>query len=283
MSEPTSETGAPETVEPTDEAAEMQSNVKVVSASKKRWTPPWKGIGAIVAALAIGFLVFSQIQLMAAIEDTEAQLAKAGAQIVALDSRVAGVSLSVDEVATDVQNLAAAQTSGGGSTPADIVDDGSLPQFVQGAADSAIGLTLGPITGTDGYTGETVTVDPADGNKRVWMVWAHWCPYCQEEMPTLSALYPTMAETYPGVELTTISTSIDPSRGNPLDEYLAAQQFEFPVIVDGDMSLAAQVGVSAFPFWVVTDGDGTVLVRVAGYMDEDRLAGLLSSVSEWEA
>nr|MDJ0792264.1 TlpA disulfide reductase family protein [Acidimicrobiia bacterium] len=131
--------------------------------------------------------------------------------------------------------------------------------------------------------GTEVTIDPADGQKRIWMVWAHWCPYCQDELPALAASYDDYAEQYPGISIATVTTSIDPTRGNPLDAYLEANQFPFPVLVDEDSSMAAQFGVSAFPFWVVTDGDGIVLLRSAGFLDEPQLASLIESLDAYEA
>jgi thioredoxin-related protein len=43
------------------------------------------------------------------------------------------------------------------------------------------------------------------------------------------------------------------------------------------------MGVNAFPFWLVTDGDGTVLFRSAGYLDNEQLIGLMGSLSEYSA
>jgi thiol-disulfide isomerase/thioredoxin len=126
-------------------------------------------------------------------------------------------------------------------------------------------------------------IDPADGTKRVWMVWAHWCPYCQEELPSLAAAYEDLAITFPGIDIATVTSSIDPSRGNPLESYLEQQQFPFPVIVDVDLSLAGQMGVGAYPFWVITDGDGTVLFRSAGLLEHTQLVSLMTSLSEYEA
>jgi len=62
---------------------------------------------------------------------------------------------------------------------------------------------------------------------------------------------------------------MDETRGNPLDPYLEGSQFPFAVIVDADLSLARQFGTSAFPYWVVTNGDGTVVFRVAGAIGTD--------------
>jgi hypothetical protein len=73
-------------------------------------------------------------------------------------------------------------------------------------------------------------------------------------------------------ELVTVSTSISPERGNP-----------FPVIVDPESALAVQMGVSAFPFWLVTDGDGEVLLRVTGLLHLDQVIGLFDQLENLEA
>ena len=138
-------------------------------------------------------------------------------------------------------------------------------------------MKLGEIQGVDAYTENVETYDPADGTKRVWMVWAHWCPFCQQELPELSDWYPTVEDQY-STELVTVTTSISPERGNPLEEYLDAEQFPFPVIVDPESALAVQMGVSAFPFWLVTDGDGEVLLRATGLLHIDQVINLFNQL-----
>jgi hypothetical protein len=54
-------------------------------------------------------------------------------------------------------------------------------------------------------------------------------------------------------------------------------------LVDLDARIAAQMGVSAFPFWIVTDGDGTVLFRTAGLLDIERVEALFSQLEQFEA
>ena len=81
----------------------------------------------------------------------------------------------------------------------------------------------------------------------------------------------------------TISTSISPERGNPLEAYLEEEQFPFPVIVDLDSSLAIQTGVSAFPFWMVTNGDGEVLLRATGLLHLDQVVSLFDQLESLES
>ena len=236
----------------------------------------------------MGFLVATQIYLVSAVSSTQEELDATRSELESTYDEVARLEDQVAAVGSVVDVLAAAQSTT--TQPSSTVDAplatapaGYLPRFDAGQPDAALGMRLGTVTGPDAYSGDQIAIDPGDGTKRVWMVWAHWCPYCQEELPALSAAYPALQADFPDIEIATITTSIDPSRGNPLEAYLESEQFPFPVVVDGDSALVGQMGVSAFPFWLVTDGDGTVLFRSAGYLDDDQLLNLMTSLSEYSA
>lgn len=231
------------------------------------------GIGAFVAIV----LIASQVYLVATVAKTQSDLSS-------LETQVASVDGAVEDLSVEI--VAAAQAPSQPSTvasPAPAVPEGFLPRYTRGAQDTALGLKLPTIEGTDAYSDAATSVDPTDGTKRVWMIWAHWCPFCQEELPGLSDWYPTMADKYPNSEFVTVTTSIDPSRGNPLPEYLASEQFPFAVMVDKDTKIAAQLGVSAFPFWVVTNGDGTVLYRTAGLIGLQAVDQLFTRLEQIDA
>lgn len=271
--------------EPETEAQPEPANPAPVAAASRPWWIP----ASILAAIAvIGFLIATQIYLVSTVRDTQEELDATRSELEDTHNEVANLESQVAAVGSVVDVLAAAQTTT--SQPSSTVEqppaappEGSLPRFEAGQADAALGLQLGMVAGPDAYTGDQLAIDPSDGTKRVWMVWAHWCPYCQEELPALKAAYPGLQTEFPDIEITTVTTSIDPTRGNPLDTYLDEEQFPFPVVVDADFAVAEQMGVNAFPFWVVTDGDGTVLFRSAGYLDNDQLLGLMSSLSEYSA
>ncbi len=178
------------------------------------------------------------------------------------------VDILGDQVAAlDGQIEAAVAASG--ASPAAIpaqAADGSLPPFTDSANDAAVmgQMTHATLNGTDYYTNSEYTWSPDDGKARVWLIWAHWCPYCQSELPDLDGWWTDNNARFPNVELVTISTAIDDSRSNPLIPYLDTEQFPFPVVVDESGALSDMFGTTAFPFWVVTDQTGTVVLRVAG-------------------
>ena len=247
----------------------------------------WPIAIALMGALVIGLVLATQVFLLSSLNDTKAEITSLQSQLGDVDDSVAALSDDVADVAESVEDTSTAPplASGGSSNvqpPAASLPAGFLPRFDRNTADSALGLELGQIEGIDGYTEQLVNVDPADGTRRIWMVWAHWCPFCQQEMPLLSDWYPTIEDRY-NTELVTVSTNIDPSRGNPLNEYLVAEQFPFQVVVDAESDLAVKMGVSAFPFWVITDGNGEVLLRTTGLLQIEQIENLFEQVENFGA
>jgi thiol-disulfide isomerase/thioredoxin len=242
---------------------------------------------ALVAAgiVLVTLFVASQVYLITSLNSTQTQIEGLDRQIVELDSSVAGVSEQVDGIAASAAEAAAtaeASSSASGATPAPALPAGFLPRFSNQGSDQAVGLKLTTVEGPDAYSDSTFSIDPADGTKRVWMIWAHWCPYCQQELPELNAWWPEAQGTFGDAELVTVTTSMDPSRGNPLEPYLESSQFVFPVVLDTDTAIAAQMGVNAFPFWLVTDGDGTVLFRTAGALHIDQVEQLFVQLEDFD-
>ncbi len=153
-----------------------------------------------------------------------------------------------------------------------------LPTYPSSGPDPAVGLTIPELSGDDYYTGEATTIGAAEGAATITMVWAHWCPYCQREVPMLQEVVTDGAlEPYDAVQLQTVTTFIDPDRPNPLIPYLDELALDYPVVVDTDGSIAAALGMSAVPAWIVTGPDGEVLGRFTGAIGRD---AFLSVVEE---
>ena len=240
----------------------------------------------LLIAIAVGVVAVFAMQVFTLISasQTDGQITTLEAQVDDMAFDVSEVRRSVTELDQKVDELAAqtpitAAASGASAAEAPDVPVGWLPSFEQGQPDAALGVTLGELSGPEYYSETDMTIDPADGTTRAWMVWAHWCPYCQQELPGLTEWYSANAENYPNVELLSVTTSIDPARGNPLEPYLDDLQLSFPAIVDADLSLAEQFGASAFPFWVFTAPDGTTLLRVAGLLEVEQVAEIFDQLN----
>lgn len=222
------------------------------------------GVMAIVLAAVSAFTLWQVLELRSDLDEQRSLLAFELRRSVdeAADRVVDGVGREVESSLAAVIGRASGGSGDGGAS-----------------ATLQRGDTVAPITGTDWSSGEVITVDFADGTPRLVMVWAHWCPYCRQELPGLAELAAT-GGIPEGVELVTITTSIDPARGYPLDDYLAELQPGFPVIVDADGRLAASLRTTAFPYWVIVAGDGTVLGSATGALPEGDPKRILDQLAE---
>ncbi len=230
----------------------------------------------LVIMMLIGVLVLQFIQLRRS-TDLTSEVAALTEDVTDLKPLRRDVDIIGDQMASLDDQIAAAVEAAGASpvaisgptetdTAALQVDTGNLPIFENSGNDPAVlsQMTLATITGPEYYSGAEATYAPEDGKARVWLIWAHWCPYCQAELPEVETWWPENASRFPNVELVTVTSAIDGSRSNPLTPYLDTEQFSFPVIVDDTGAISQRFGTAAFPFWVVTDADGTVVLRVAG-------------------
>jgi cytochrome c biogenesis protein CcmG, thiol:disulfide interchange protein DsbE len=175
-----------------------------------------------------------------------------------------------------------AATGGGNADPATTgtvaVSGNPLPQFTDTSDDPAVGMTLPTLEGND-QSGAPMTIG-ADGRPTMMMFVAHWCPHCQREVPVVQQ-WVDDGRLPEGVDLVSVSTAIDPNRPNyPPDAWLADEGWTAPVLVDADSSAAQAVGLSAYPFFVAIDGDGTVVLRATGELATDQLDAIASTLAQ---
>ena len=175
-----------------------------------------------------------------------------------------------------------AATDGGNADPATTgtvtVSGNPLPQFTDTAGDPAVGMTLPTLEGHD-QSGAPMTIG-ADGRPTMIMFVAHWCPHCQREVPVVQQ-WVDDGRLPEGVDLVSVSTAIDPNRPNyPPDAWLADEGWTAPVLVDADNSAAQAVGLSAYPFFVAIDGNGTVVLRTTGELTTDQLDAIASTLAQ---
>lgn len=158
--------------------------------------------------------------------------------------------------------------TGGLTEPARVataVSGNPLPALTDPASDPAIGQPIPELTGID-LSGEPISIGPSDGPMAI-VLFAHWCGVCQAEVPILVD-YLSSTGMPEGVELVTISTSIDAARPNyPPSTWLEREGWTAPTMVDDANSGALRaLGISAFPGFVFVDADGRVVQRTTGQL-----------------
>jgi thiol-disulfide isomerase/thioredoxin len=149
----------------------------------------------------------------------------------------------------------------------------ALPRQPSTGTDPAVGLTVPALSGP-GPSGEEVSVD-ADGQPRLLVVMAHWCPHCQAALPRLVSLVDQDGYV-DGVEVVVIASSTTSARSNyPPEAWLQREEWPGRAILDGEnSSLATALGLTAFPTWIAVDEGGRVVARDIGEIDSDGITAL---------
>ncbi len=248
---------------------------QVSAASRPPSTLRWIAVG-------VGVLLLVQIALLATLVNTNSEVAALRDDVDALSSAAA----ATPPLAAEAVPPLGSDDGASSAAPEDDVaagPSGDLPRFLGGGPDVALGRTLGQLAGLEYYSGQDTVVDPSDGVARAYMVWAHWCPFCQQELPLMSEWHAANAADLANFELVSVTTAMNDSGGNPLVPYLDASAFPFPVLVDATGALSQQLGANAYPFWVFTAPDGTVVGRAAGLIELDDLEAVFAELNGLEA
>lgn len=153
-----------------------------------------------------------------------------------------------------------------------------LPRFDTVNNDGAIGLAAPEVVGAD-FDSTPVSITN-DGRPKMIMFVAHWCPHCQAEVPVVEAWIDD-GGLPPEVDLYTVATSIQPNRTNyPTSKWLERETWSSPVVVDdASSSVGGAFGLSAFPYWVLVDGNGLVTFRVTGEIGTDAINTLAQDLA----
>lgn len=183
-----------------------------------------------------------------------------------------------DTEATDIEGeaIAAAVSVEGEALPAfESVSDPS--------ADPAVGMPAPALEGT-GLDGEPLTIEPDDGTPRALVFLAHWCDVCQEQLSVLQQAV-AEGELRDDVRLVAISTGARQGEANyPPGPWFREQGWQVPTLVDSeDRNAAAIYGLRAYPYWVFTTGQGTVVGRLDELLTVDGLGQLMEELATREA
>lgn len=173
--------------------------------------------------------------------------------------------------------------SGGTVVPSGDLDFGTvavsgtdLPPAAQGAADSAIGMTMPTVTGEQ-FDGSSIVIGPSR-TPAIVMSLAHWCPNCQAEVPVIQDWLDENGMPS-DVDLLTVATSSDSTRPNfGPGQWLRREGWSVPTLVDDENNTAAQAfGVTGFPSFLVVDADGKVVQRSSGQLTAAQFEQLLDA------
>ncbi|MCB2184641.1 MAG: TlpA family protein disulfide reductase [Desulfobulbaceae bacterium] len=89
--------------------------------------------------------------------------------------------------------------------------------------------------------------------------WATWCPPCQEEIPSMQALYEGMADA--PFQMLSILNNDRPDYARMLADKIG---FTFPILMDPESTAAAQYGLTGVPETFIIDTQGVLREKFIG-------------------
>lgn len=155
------------------------------------------------------------------------------------------------------------------------VEGEPLPTVDLSGGDPAVGLQAPTVTGSDASGGEH-TIGP-DGNPKIVVFLAHWCPHCQREVPLIQS-WVDSGGLPDGVDMystTVLTNRLRDSSTWPPHQWLASEGWTIPVLrdsQDGDVALA--YGLTGTPMYLVLDGENNNLGRISGEIGVEGLNAL---------
>jgi len=148
-----------------------------------------------------------------------------------------------------------------------------LPKLPENGPDPAVGQVIPEVKGQS-FDGTPVDIRN-DGQAKLILFVAHWCPHCQREVPLLTS-YLKSHPLPSGLALYTVATATSANNPNyPPSAWLAKVGWKATTMADSaDGKAADAFGLPAFPYFVAVDGAGKVVARTTGEISTDDFAAL---------
>ncbi|MBK6314466.1 MAG: redoxin domain-containing protein [Blastocatellia bacterium] len=115
--------------------------------------------------------------------------------------------------------------------------------------------------------GKSVKLSDFAGKVVVMDFWGTWCPPCRQELPKFQELYVKYKDN-PGVAFLSMNwerPGEPAARVKLVTDFMAANKYTFPVVLDHDRVAAEAYKIPGFPTVFMIDGSGTIRYRNVGY------------------
>jgi len=185
-----------------------------------------------------------------------------------LFAAIIGVVLVLGAALVAVMATSRNEGGAGAATGEVTITGDSLPPmedtnpFTSKESDPAYGLVAPSLAGTD-FDGNEITIEPT-GRPAVIYFLAHWCGFCQAEVPVIQQLVDEGAVPE-GVDIYAVSTSYQANSGGHPKLWLEGEEFTVPTMRDDDVNSALHAfGSGNFPYAVYLDQDHKVIARSTG-------------------
>lgn len=153
-----------------------------------------------------------------------------------------------------------------------------LAPFNKDVTDTAIDEIAPDLVGST-FDGSEVSITN-DGRPKMIAFVAHWCGYCQREVPSVQGWLDDNGAPE-GVDLYAVSTGVRSDRDNyPPSKWLEREGWSVSTMADStDSAAAAAFGLTGYPFWVAINADGTVAARLSSEQPPEVLDQLVEQLT----
>lgn len=150
----------------------------------------------------------------------------------------------------------------------------------QAKGDPEIGKEAPEVSGTNVQNGKELALSDFQGKPTLVTFWAHWCPFCQKELPVVQSFYEQNKSKY---NFMTVSLGEGQKPAKP--EFADTQAFiktngvTMPTVKDESGAFAKTWNVTSFPTFYVIAPDGKVAQKLTGAQTPAELEAALSAAA----
>ena len=138
------------------------------------------------------------------------------------------------------------------------------------------GISVLPEFNLPDLSGRQHNISEWRGKVLVIIFGATWCPPCLKEIPSFVALQAQYADK----DLQFIGIALEDRE--PVAEYTAATQINYPILLGGDngIALSQQLGntVGAVPYTLIVDPQGQIIFRHPGELSKQQIMEVVTPI-----
>lgn len=150
----------------------------------------------------------------------------------------------------------------------------------QAKGDPEIGKAAPAISGTNVQNGKPLALADFEGKPTLVTFWAHWCPFCQKELPTVQAFYEQNKSKY---NFLTVSVNEGQNPAKPefadTEAFIKTNGVTMPTVRDETGTVVKTWNISSFPTFYVVAPDGTVAQKLTGAQTPAELEAALAAAA----